>query len=389
MSDGPRHRLVTLVMVDRSGRVLGALAEQPMPLPWWQETGPIVDTVPGVTVLRLLDGQPDPDRPMGGSVTYLAEFDGDDPIGDGHGFDLEPWSGGLDDHPMRLPWARPGGPEADHRWVASQVAITGPPRQHRTWNLSAIWSYPTTDGRVWLKCVPSFFAHEAAVIRLLDGEDVPRLLAQDGHRLLLADLGGHDAREATDVEQRAMLDALVDLQLRVTERVDAFVAAGVPDLRSEVLGPTLAQLVERLVPVSDARHRPLQALVDELPDRLARVDADGPPATLVHGDAHGGNCRLGVERPTWFDWGDACIASPLLDLVCDWDKSADVRRQWVGRWADHAADVDGAWEAIRPIALLRQAWVYQRFCDHIEPSERIYHRDDVPVALDATVAALD
>ncbi|MEL6983155.1 MAG: phosphotransferase, partial [Actinomycetota bacterium] len=376
---------------DRSGRVLGALGPRAVPMPWWQEAGPIVDAVPGVTVLRLLHGEPDPDLPMGGSVTYLVEVEDD------HGLDLEPWPGPgeassgpdpLADHPLRHPWARPGGPAADHRWVAGRVAVTGPPRQHRTWNLSAIWSYPTADGRVWLKCVPPFFAHEAAVIELLDGEDVPRVLAADGPRILLAELGGRDGYDASDGEQMAMLDALVDLQLRAGDRADAFVAAGVPDLRTGVLGPTLAHLVERLVPVGDPRHRPLQALVDELPDRLARVDADGPASTVVHGDAHGGNCRLGAERPIWFDWGDAFIGSPLLDLVCDWDKSTEVRRHWLARWADHAKDVAGAWEAIVPIALLRQAWVYQRFCDNIEPSEQVYHRDDVPAALDTTIAAL-
>lgn len=351
-------------------------------MPWWQEAGPITDAIPGATVLRLLEAEPDPDGPMGGSVTYLIELD--DPVG----LELRPWSGTIEEHPLRQPWARPGGPAEDHRWVAGQVTVTGAPRQHRSWNLSAIWSYPTTDGTIWLKCVPPFFQHEAAVLDHLRDEHVPRPLAAEGHRLLLADLPGHDGHDATEDEQRAMLDSLVDLQIRTAPTVDALLAAGVPDVRTAQLTDALTGLVQRLAPFGDGRHGVLRALIDELPDRLARADAVGPPPSLVHGDAHGGNCRLGAGQPLWFDWGDSFIGSPLLDLACDWDKSPAVRRHWLARWEERAPAAAEAWEALRPVAQLRLALVYQRFCDQIEPSERVYHRNDVPASLDATIDLL-
>lgn len=385
-----RGRSVTAVVVDGTGRVRGALAPRPVEMPWWQEVGPIVDAIPGATVLRLLDATPAPDGPMGGSVTYLVQVDDVTDLGfdlDVADLDLEPWSGALEDHRLRHPWARPGGPEADHRWVAEQVTVTGAPRQHRTWNLSAIWSYPTTTGTVWLKCIPEFFAHEAAVIELLAGEAVPVVLAAEGHRILLADMAGRDGHDASEEERLAMIDALVELQVRATDRVDDLLDRGVPDLRAAPLGSALADLVERLAPPGDPRRGPLSALVDELPDRLATVDACGPPPTLVHGDAHGGNCRFGAGVPLWFDWGDSCIASPLLDLICRWDKSAAVWRHWLARWEERAPGSAEAWEALGPVAELRQAWVYQRFLDGIEPSERVYHRDDVPIALDAAIGS--
>jgi len=379
---GRRGRSVTAVVVDGTGQVHGALTPRPVEMPWWQEAGPIVEAIPGATVLRLLDATPDPDGPMGGSVTYLVEVD------DVADLDLVPWSGTLDDHPLRHPWARPGGPAADHRWVAEQVTVTGTPRQHRTWNLSAIWSYPTTTGTVWLKCIPEFFAHEAAVIELLAGERVPVVLAAEGHRILLAEMAGRDGHDASENERMAMIDTLVDLQIRVADRVDAFLDRGVPDLRAAPLGSALAELVEKLAPPGDARRGQLLALVDELPDRLATVDTCGPAATLVHGDAHGGNCRFGAGPPLWFDWGDSYIASPLLDLACRWDKSAVVWRHWLARWEERAPGSAEAWEALGPVAELRQALVYQRFLDGIEPSERVYHRDDVPNALDAAIGSL-
>lgn len=379
---GRRHRLVTAVVVDRDGNLHGALAPRRVSPPWWHEVAAIVDAFPGATVLRLLEATPDPDGPMGGAATYLVEMD------DVDGLDLQPWDGTIDDQPLRMPWARPGGPEHDHRWVASQVTVIGRPRQHRTWNLSAIWSYPTEAGTVWLKCVPAFFAHEAAVLRLLDGEAVPRLLAAEGHRLLLADMGGHDGYDATEAEQRMMLDALVDLQVLASGRVGEFLDAGVPDLRAAPLTAALAELVERLAPAGDRRHGPLAALVGELPDRLALAESSGPPPTLVHGDAHGGNCRLGAGRPRWFDWGDSFIASPLFDLPGDRDGSSGIRRHWLARWSELAPAADEALAAMVPVAQLRQALVYQGFCDRIEPAEHVYHRRDVPAALDATIALL-
>jgi len=92
---------------------------------------------------------------------------------------LRPWEGVLRPDPLRHPWAEVGGPADDLAWVANQVEVTGPPRQHRTWNLSAIWSIPTATGTVWLKCVPPFFAHEIAVLDTLRDLPVPQLIAAD------------------------------------------------------------------------------------------------------------------------------------------------------------------------------------------------------------------
>ena len=54
----------------------------------------------------------------------------------------------LDDHPLRLPYARPGGPARELAWAEEALAgcgrePSGRPRQMRTWNLSSIWSIPT------------------------------------------------------------------------------------------------------------------------------------------------------------------------------------------------------------------------------------------------------
>lgn len=374
----PRGRTISLVVVDSGGRVRGALPGRWSPIPWWPEVGEIVEDVPGATVLRLLSAEPDPDEPMGGSVTYLVESEA--------ALDLEPWDGELGDHPLRAPWARPGGPAADLAWVRSVIEVTGPPQQRKTWNLSAIWRIPASDGWVWLKCVPPMYAHEGTILDHLGDEWGPGLIAADGHRLLLADLPGEDGFGASDAERITMLDRLVDLQNAIARRAEDLLAAGVPDLRADALTAAVGEIVERQEPPGGRRPE-LRALAEEAHDRFRALEELGPPLSIVHGDAHGGNCRVGTVPPVWFDWGDGGVGSPLLDLRCDWDKSEAVMAHWLGRWEDVAPRSSEAVRAFRPLVGLLMAHTYQRFCDSIEPSERIYHRDDVGAGLDLAAAS--
>ncbi|MEE8600733.1 phosphotransferase family protein [Euzebya tangerina] len=379
-----RGRRVRLVVVDRDRVVRGVIEDLRVAEPWWPETGPILDVVPEIVVLRLLDATPDPDEPMGGRVTYLVQHDGVVPLDGegpaqvaGHAVTSLPtaWGAVLDDHPLRQPWARVNGPAADLRWASSHVGRTGRARQHRTWNLSSIWSLPTTGGVAWLKCVPSFMQHESVVLAALAGQAVPRLIAAADHRQLLAPMQGVDGYAATEDDQRRMLAALVRLQLDTVDLLPGLLAAGVPDRRTPTLQEELLAFLDRL-----GREGPeLARLREELPGRLAAAEASGLPDVLVHGDVHPGNCRLGTDPPLWFDWGDSVVGHPLLDLATADRLPAGVRAFWLSLWADAVphSRPDLAWTALEPVALLRQASVYQGFLDRIEPSERIYHADDV------------
>ncbi len=386
-----RGRQATLVVVDGGGALRGVTEPIAIDLPWWQEVWPLVDTMPGVTMLRLLDATPDVDQPMGGDVVYLVQCDDDWSDEDRSRPPLRAWPGPLGDEaaarvnealapdPQRHPWAEPGGPAADLRWVASITPITGPPRQIRSWNLSAIWSIPTELGPLWLKCVPPMFAHEAGVLELLAGSGTPTLVACDRHRLLLAEMPGEDGYDAEEAEQIEMVETLVSLQAGTAARVDELIERGVPDLRSERLVDELARLIERVAP-----DRPvLRRLIDELPGRLRDAAECGVPDALVHGDPHGGNCRRGVSPPMWFDWGDSFVGNPLLDVAALHRMAPPVVDHWVERWSQvvPGADAGRAWRRLEPVAALRMAWVYQRFVDNIEASEHIYHRADVADAL--------
>ena len=379
----PVERVVTLVACDDEGTVLGQLEPFTVGTPWWQDVAPLHHCHPELTVLRLLDGVPALGTTVGGHVRYLAEAEPGTPAR----ASLSRCDVVVADHPLRMPWARPGGPGADVAWASGLVERSGPAVQHRTWNLSSIWSIPAAQGTAWLKCVPGFFGHEGAVLGLLEGPGVPQLIATAGHRILLGDMGGRDGHEATIEETLPLIDSLVELQRGTVGRVPELLAAGVPDERWPVLLPHLAALVSRLAP-HDTR---LLRLVGSAADRARAIDECGLPEALVHGDAYPGNARLGTEPPVWFDWGDSRVGNPLLDLAVL--ESAPDRRQlleqhWLAAWARAVpgSEPGRAWKLLRPLAVLRTALVYQTFLDNIEPSERAYHIGDVGPALERAAA---
>ncbi|MEV0805304.1 aminoglycoside phosphotransferase family protein [Micromonospora sp. NPDC050200] len=379
-------RTVTLVLVDPAGRLLGALPPYDVPTPWWQEVESVVRGAPiEVTVLRLLAGERP--APPGGAVTYLAEAAGPVRV------PLVPVSVELAPHPLRAPWAEPGGPAASLAWARAALDRLGRPvaevAQQRTWNLSAIWRLDGPRGTAWLKQVPAFFRHEAAVLRRLDGVVpglVPTLLADDGDgRMLLDHVPGEDRYAADTAERQAIAADHHALQVRALPLADDLVAAGVPDLR----GAGLARWIRAAL----APHA-APALLDGLEARLEEVRRCGLPDTLVHGDLHPGNVRGDGQRRVIIDWGDSIVGHPAFDILrlterVDPAAASSLLAAWSARWRASVpgCDPERAVELLRPVAALRLAAVYAAFLAGIEPSERVYHEADVPDWL-AQAAAL-
>lgn len=393
----PPPRLARIVLVTPEGRLLGAWPPIPVEPPWWQDTEPVVEAARArygaeITVLRLLEvGEP---RASGIEITYLAETSAN-PIA------IEPWDGVLDEHPLRLPYARPGGPAADLAWAAGVLAQnghvrTGPPVQVRTWNLSSLWRIPVRGGTLWLKVVPPFFAHEGAILEALAGGPVPRLLGHDGGRILMPEIPGEDLYGSTGPALLPMIDLLVGLQQNWVGGENELLALGLPDLRPPVLIPAIRSVLARNA--QDLAPEDLAVLADfadGLQARFAAVADCGLPDTLVHGDAHPGNLRGAGDRLALLDWGDCAVGHPLLDQPAFLDRiaAADIApsaRRWHELWrlAAPGCDPERASALLAPVARARQAVIYQGFLDGIEPSEHPYHRADPAERLTRAAALL-
>src|SRR4051794_29350622 len=177
----PPPRVVTLVLCTPAGEVLGQLPPFQASLPWWQEVQDLVAWVRqehdvDVTILRILDASLP--APPGGRVTYLAEVEG----ARAGGLPLSGWPGVLEPHPLRLPYAEPGGPSRELAWADATLedqgfVRTGLAQQMRTWNLSSLWRGPRPRGSVWLNGVPPVFSPQGAGLPPTPKRPLPPLLA--------------------------------------------------------------------------------------------------------------------------------------------------------------------------------------------------------------------
>jgi Phosphotransferase enzyme family len=384
----PPPRTVTLVLVDAAGAVLGSLPPFEVDTPWWQDMAPVVRAVQmrdglQVTVLRLLDTALP--AAHGGAVTYLAQAD----AAAARNVPPRAWSGRLPDDPKRHAYACVGGPAADLAWAEAVLRArgdmpAGAAEQIRSWNLSSLWRLPTRSGVAWLKVVPPFFAHEAAVLNVLADAPVPQLLGHDGARMLMAELPGSDRYEALLPERLRMVDLLVDLQARWCGRVDELLALGLPDWRGPALTEAVSTTFLRHADALDADERSaLETFIAALPRRFAAIATCGMPDGLVHGDFHPGNLRGDGNTLAVLDWGDSGVGHPLLDQTaflrtCPADEIEPSRSHWRAAWRRHlpGADTARASQLLGPVATARSAVIYQRFLDRIERAEHGYHRDD-------------
>jgi hypothetical protein len=379
---------VTLVLVDATGALLGALPPLDLELPWWQEAGDVVAAARAqhgvdVQVLRLLSA--DRPHPPGGDLTYLAQVF--EPVATA----LAPADVDLAPHPLRAPYAVPGGPAASVAWA---LAATGRDDltavQQRTWNLSMIWRLDAPDGPVaWLKQVPAMFAQEPAVLALVGGFApglVPTVLHTGAPgRMLLAHVPGEDRYGAGAGFCAAVAQDWHPVQAYFAGRIDDLLTAGVPDRRFDA--DRFARVAEPFLDRIDG----LDALLGELPARFAAIGECGLPDTLVHGDLHPGNVRADGDTRVIVDWGDATVAHAAYDILRlteGLDEPGTVLGPWARRWR---ADLPGcaperAADLLRPLAQLRAAAAYADFLDRIEPAERPYHEADVPALLSAAVA---
>jgi len=381
-------RRVTLVLCTAGDGVLGALPPFTVRSQWWRQVDDVVAGARAafgveVRVLRLLACQ-GRYYPGGGPVTYLAEVER---VPDGP---LTPWPGDpLTEHPLRLPYARIGGHTADLAWARSVLrargrTMTAAPQQVRTWNLSSIWRLPTDTGDAFLKVVPPFFAHEGALLPVLDQAVVPPVLGAEPGRVLLAEVPGEDQYEAGRASLQEMVRMLVRLQVGWMGRTGELIDLGVPDLRPPALLPQLRAAVNlHRDELNVAERRRIDDLVADLPRRFAEIAACGLPDTLVHGDFHPGNVRGVAGRFAILDWGDSVVGHPMIDQLAfgqrlDSDDREAVERQWAREWraALPGCDAGRAAGLLKPVAALYGAVVYQRFLDNIEPAEHPYHAGD-------------
>lgn len=274
------------------------------------------------------------------------------------------------------------------QWMVTTLAtlgraVRGPVEQVRVAELSCVLRVATDRGEVYFKATAQLplFVNEGPVMATLSGlfpDDVPAPLAVDERRrwMLLPDLGPQIGWRAPIEVREEVLRAFGRLQVRSAGSVDRLLAAGCVDRRLPWLArqatewPATVDLSRWL---SGEETAELSAACAALAVTCAEL-ADLPvPYALGHGDMHLGNVAGSNGGYLFFDWSDACVIHPFLDLITiffDDDGTARqrLRDSYLSEWAAVAPSEQllAAWQLAQPLAALNQAISYVSIATHVE-----------------------
>jgi aminoglycoside phosphotransferase (APT) family kinase protein len=293
---------------------------------------------------------------------------------------------------LRALWARPDWHRRATTWALAELARlgrdpSGTVNQVKHWSLSSILRFETVGGQAWLKAVPPFFAHEGTLIQLLGRslpENLPSVISiepKEGWLLMDTIPGEKLAIKAETTQMAESLRLLATLQVTYAAHLDELFAAGCPDCRLATLDGELKALLARSDVLSNLNDDEVAGLTEfaaEIPDRCQALIDCRVPETLVHGDFHGANVAVSDDSLVLYDWPDACVAHPFIDLATFIGPSlepstrAKLSEAYLGVWSTHcpAAELEEALRLVQPLSCLHHAISHQRIVDGIEAGER-------------------
>jgi aminoglycoside phosphotransferase (APT) family kinase protein len=295
---------------------------------------------------------------------------------------LQAWFDG--DEPASLqPWQREGWFDQAAEWIDEVLPGVTEVRQFATWCVSCIMRVSSPRGRSWCKAVPDHWAREATVTALLADllpGMTPKVLALDAERgwMLLEDLDGAPADTLPVAERVGALEAMGEVHRAAAHLTDALLAGGCLDRRPNVLSSQIAALAEDpTVPLPDDLGERLRKVVPRLQE-LCDEMADAPiRPTLVHGDLHAGNLMRVADRFVVFDWSDACVADPFVDVLMfltrlpdDEALRATCRERYLDAWPGLSrAEATRYVELAEPLAAMHHAVTYRDIYDEFGPDD--------------------
>ena len=271
-------------------------------------------------------------------------------------------AGGVTEAPARRPaWFRPSWYDEVDAWIDAELAARGRSRTGATvpqkvWSLSAVLEVPSDPAPVWFKASCRHFHAEPALTRLVAGmlpQHAPPVIAADDARawLLLEEMpGAEDERDDDSTSGLGVAAAriMATLQQRSLDHLEAIETAGVPvrGLTDTVHGfeEILVSSVE-LDDLTDEELRAARATRDDVHAVVEELASLGLPETLVHGALHPGNVAHDADSIVLYDWSDAAVSHPFLDLAhltgrLPEVERAAVREAYAAAWRTAYPDAD-------------------------------------------------
>jgi phosphotransferase family enzyme len=291
----------------------------------------------------------------------------------------------------RPPWARPGWLEEVRAWLEEEVARLGHAvvgvEQVKHWSISSVLRVRTDGPDLYFKVparLPLFVEEGEVTARLAERfpgyVPAPIVLEPERGWLLLPAFGelfGWDAPLETRCE---MLSRFAGLQRRTADLTAELLADGCLDRRLGVLEAQIDPLLEDPEAVSRLTAEEVAALhvlAPRLKEICRRLAAFNVPATLVHGDLHLLNVARIDGELAYFDWTDACVAHPFIDLLSlQWERDDSDRTALLEAYLEPWRDLEPPERLLEAVALaavvipLHHAVSYQRIVAGLEPAAK-------------------
>ncbi len=289
------------------------------------------------------------------------------------------------------PWSVAGWFERASGWMVERMAeLRAPafeaPRIVYLWGISVVLRAPSSLGPMFLKCSGPVFAREAAVTAVLAGgtpDLVTRVAAIEPDKgwLLMHDHGDRTLGDAPPETWAPGLEVHARVQQawvgRERELIDAGAAVRSLEALAEAL-PTIADLEPLETELTGDDRQAWNDSIGAFVAACGRLDSIGPAPTLVHGDLHPWNVADTPDGPRIFDWTDAAISHPFLDLAVyatrpkDLDRRRAVRDAYLARWTERltAADLVEAGDLAILVGTLYQVDSYVRLLSSLDPDDR-------------------
>ena len=303
--------------------------------------------------------------------------------------------------PERLePWQRDGWFAEAASWARSSLPDVLTVEQYASWNGSALLRIETGNGCCYLKAAPDYFRSEGAVTALLAGHfpsAVPRPVALDSERgwMVLRDFGETLVGETGLDHWEGALDTMVSIQRASVPIIEDLIRDGCRDRRPAVLLTQIEAFAEGgLGPIPDGYATRLRDAVPRFDELHAELEEAPIPDTLVHGDFHPANIAIEDSRYVIFDWTDACVAHPFVDLQTFFHTfgppttDAAVRERLLHRYLTGWEGVMPRNEAAflyrrtEPLTAMHHAITYQAILERLDPTERWQWESHLPWWID-------
>jgi aminoglycoside phosphotransferase (APT) family kinase protein len=205
------------------------------------------------------------------------------------------------------------------------------------------------------------------------------------------------------------------LQVETAPHVDRLLAAGCRDRRLDRLAaqarawlPDLEATgrlpgIDAASWLTPAEQAALAAAVPRITAACAELAAHAVPPSIVHGDLHLDNVAGGPGRYLFFDWTDACVAHPFLDLPTirrgtafaddeDDDRLRErLRDAYLGEWAavEPPDRLARAYQLAAPLGALHQAVSYRSIAAHARFPDDLHMAGSTAWWLRQVLATLD